>query len=1126
MILLLFAISGCGGNTACIDADDFGFTTVEISSRYDENELVGAEADQVAPWKDHDLVLSGKALVVMIRNWHYGEDPNSKLALSAWCPWWGTEEYPNTLAPVCKRLRECVYVNNEPCYSIPPHTIYATDATENPAITNAPCLMKKGVGLYAYLQQRGGASPNQTLDSRRNPPSPPGVKLHAGEPTVVPGPPDRPFSFYDFSGNGTMRQAGGMYYNYDGQHDLTSSRLNYVGGKLYFKILDSHYTDNSGQYIAVVKSGLHEPGGDLFKIIRKLVRERLFGTGDPGAPSLEQNGVVRTIFQNIINTPGYIHAVRAALILYISVTGIMFVMGSIQLTHGEVLNRMLKVIVITALLTPRISWDFFNDYIFIWMYHGADFLIEILYDAANTGPGDSSIITFLTTPQIMAKLASLLFSTWTGWLYIIMYFKMLVFLTVVFFNATVLFLTAQVMIGLLVSLAPIFIAFYLFESTKSFFENWVKQMIGYAIQTVIVSAGILFLSMIIRNQVYNTLGFRVCLHEFPDMNTATGGLGNLIQGADIDQGDGPVVSIFAWWFPHILSPGDNPRLQNILIPKAHFYQSTAALGSAIGVNGPNAQTINAAAGPQPGDFCPAYECIGQRYPDLPFLDPNNAFEARQMALLRSDRVVDYGGLFVIVVCVYLLHHFNNTTVSIAKFLSGTTGNLTNTESIVSNMGLNPAAIALYPIAKPMKMAYARASKRVESLWKDKVLKNVKKAAANRHADRLRKQAMKDIGMMGSKYDVGKGNFGASKDLVGKVESKYGLKHSDAKKFKTNRGGYASDLQKALGDKNDKKAYKIVEGLGNGKASDFDKLLAKHHFGKKLSELSAGEQEEMKRLKKDPEIQKMLKDKRRADLFQDAYIDAYIESANKGSGALSERQKRQHQIDSRRQKNMAMADELKRYLSGGLFGGEYDEISNKDPHKRTQNEIIADNDRIVDGKIAREQLDELTVKHGMDIQRPDFLSEQRADGANMSYYDNLIEENIRNDVHQSLNDSPFMYGDTYVRENMSDEDFGKMILGLQHAGNEYLTNDGYLKQKEIYEGDEAALAELDHREEMIKSAVQEEIERLKEVKYGDKPEKSDLFSDVKASEEKKFGKAKDSFNKSKQGWKDLFGKKDK
>jgi hypothetical protein len=261
---------------------------------------------------------------------------------------------------------------------------------------------------------------------------------------------------------------------------------------------------------------------------------------------------------------------------------------------------------------------------------------------------------------------------------------------------------------------------------------------------------------------------------------------------------------------------------------------------------------------------------------------------------------------------------------------------------------------------------------------------------------------------------------------------------------------------------------------------------------------------------------MMKDKRRADLFQDAYVDAYTEMKNEGAGALSSRQRQTQNIDSAKSKNLALIDELKRYMTGGLAGGEHDKILTKkqygemkysDLHRRTQKEIWADKDELFQGKLAREYMDQFTVKHGMDIQRPDFLAEMRASGKDMSTYDSLIMENIRNDVRQQLKASEYMMGDTYVRDKMTDEDFSKMLNNLHEESNSIFAHDGYLKQAEIYEGDEAALSELKQREAMIQQSINDEMERLKEVKYGTKPDKSNIFKDVQKDGKKILDKFK-------------------
>lgn len=1096
LIITLFlaaSLASCGGNTACIDADDFGFTKVEISSRYEEGDIdyidkkiVGSEESQVGHWQDFDLKLSGKVLVIMIKNWYYGEDRNSKKALSAWCPWWGTEDNAHTLSKFCQRLRECQFLNGNMCYDTDVHTT----TEENPAIINAPCIFKKGVGLYASLQPNGAPSPNESIVTMQ---SPPNILMHLGEPTIDPTNPMNGFEFYDFSDAGIMRKAGGVRYNYDGSHSLGSTRLNYVDGKLYFKILDSHYEDNNGQYIAVIKSGLAEPGGDIFITIRRLVKERLFGTGDPEDTTFDRNGVVRMIFQNIITEPGYIRTIRAALILYISVVGILFMIGSIQLTHGEVISRALKVIIISALLSPEISWDFFNDYLFIWMYEGSNFVVNILYDAANTGPGDSSILTFLTTHQIMAKLASLLFSTWTGWLYIIIYLLMLIFLTMVLFDATIVYLSAQVMLGLLIALAPIFIAFYLFEATRSFFENWLKQMIGYAIQTIIVSAGVLFVTLIIRNQIYNTLGFRVCLHQFPDMNIASDGLANLTGGMGRDD-DGPVISLFAWWFPHVLSWSENPTSGRMLIPKAHFVtEEDAALG--FGFQGGE---VN----PEAGDFCPAYECSGIRYPDLPFLDPNNEYEKKQMDNLRGDNIVDFSGLFIMVVCVYLLHHFNSTTVSIAKFLSGTTSNIGDSSITrdgsgrASGIGDKLWGVAASPVTAPTKYLDKKSgfkqlrqagSQGIHDFWEKKVLDKARSGMSHWHANRLRSQAVKEIGLTG-----------ASRDIVRKIESKYGLNHSDAMKLGSNKAEHIENLQK-LG-MSDADARKAVSDYAKGakNAKDIDAILAKHMFKKKLSTLSEAERRKITELKKQDSVRSLIRDKEREDLFKEAYLESYTELANKGKGTLSHSQKRKQAIASRKEKNKAYFDELKRYLSGGLVGSEFDEMSYQDQMRRTQNEMIADRDDTVRAKETRERLDKLTYNEGRDIQRPDFLAEKRSDTSfDMTEYDDLIRESIYDDIHEQLKANNLLMGDTYMNQKATDKEFAELEKNIHTFGKHLKDKDIYLRQKSIYEGDDLALAELEAREQMIDAALNAEIEHLREIKDSEVSEKNSILDDMKS-----------------------------
>jgi type IV secretion system protein VirB6 len=59
----------------------------------------------------------------------------------------------------------------------------------------------------------------------------------------------------------------------------------------------------------------------------------------------------------------------------------------------------------------------------------------------------------------------------------------------VFFEAAVIYLSALIAIGLLITMAPIFICFMLFGFTKSLCDNWLKQLILYTLQPIILFTG-------------------------------------------------------------------------------------------------------------------------------------------------------------------------------------------------------------------------------------------------------------------------------------------------------------------------------------------------------------------------------------------------------------------------------------------------------------------------------------------------------------------------------------------------------------------------------------------------------------------------------------------------------------
>jgi type IV secretion system protein VirB6 len=141
-LITLFVVSifmaGCTGER-CIEADDFGHSTFTVSSRYSKEALDGQVGEnQVAPWVDSGYRINGRPLAIAVKGWEYGLDYNTSFELSAWCAWYGTSKHEHKLSRFCERLRDCRYIDDRMCTN-----------SANAKLINAPCLFRKGVGLYA-----------------------------------------------------------------------------------------------------------------------------------------------------------------------------------------------------------------------------------------------------------------------------------------------------------------------------------------------------------------------------------------------------------------------------------------------------------------------------------------------------------------------------------------------------------------------------------------------------------------------------------------------------------------------------------------------------------------------------------------------------------------------------------------------------------------------------------------------------------------------------------------------------------------------------------------------------------------------------------------------------------------
>ena len=330
-LLALLMLSGCTGER-CIDADDFGFANLTISARYNKEELSEQYGDtQVAPWRDSSFRVNGRPLTILVRTWDYNTNYNKGRELSAWCPWFGQKEDDDKLSRFCERLQDCSFIDDAMCTN-----------TKDARIGNAPCILRNGIGLYTLIAEKD-TDPNETIESQRDPE---GITFHLGEPTIG-------YEMFDLAKDGSVKKAGGVVYKYEiSGEDVTAIKQRYANSKLYFKILDKFYDDNSGQYRISIKSGITYVNPDPITYITNLVKDFLFGQGS------DDYGLIKRLYEGVISNPGYRLAVSTILTLYIMYTGFSYLTGNIQLTQTELIVRILKIAVVSALLSSEYSWSF------------------------------------------------------------------------------------------------------------------------------------------------------------------------------------------------------------------------------------------------------------------------------------------------------------------------------------------------------------------------------------------------------------------------------------------------------------------------------------------------------------------------------------------------------------------------------------------------------------------------------------------------------------------------------------------------------------------------------------------------------------------------------------------------
>jgi type IV secretory pathway VirB6-like protein len=202
-----------------------------------------------------------------------------------------------------------------------------------------------------------------------------------------------------------------------------------------------------------------------------------------------KTGLLENIYKVLIQNAYYKTILNLALILFVTFYGFGFFIGLTNFTQTELIIRLFKIGFIYLLVSEN-GWTFTDKSV---LFKGAD-----------------DVITLFFSGEIQAKIWGLFFASWFGWAYVLLiFFSMLIFI-VAMANALVIYLTAQIFISLLLSLAPIFILLILFGMTKSMFDKWLSSILSFALQQIFLVTTLAFFSILMKEILKFVLSYRVC----------------------------------------------------------------------------------------------------------------------------------------------------------------------------------------------------------------------------------------------------------------------------------------------------------------------------------------------------------------------------------------------------------------------------------------------------------------------------------------------------------------------------------------------------------------------------------------------------------------------------------------
>jgi type IV secretion system protein VirB6 len=283
--------------------------------------------------------------------------------------------------------------------------------------------------------------------------------------------------------------------------DGTYSNFAPNSGKIWLRVVSENPVQNIGSYNVHIKYETYANSNFTTNLINKII------------PPIKQwlDRVTQISYTNFVRDNSFQKAVKACLILYIIIYAIGFMYGLVRVSQYDLVIRLFKMSMIFILISDR-SWTFFSQYLIGVFRDGSEYLIHIA-----TGSSGDSKFAFLSEPIDAIfnsangwKIFAILATGPSGWFLAgtLIYAMIMYLLTIV--EAVIAYLISLIALAILITVAPIFLIFMLFNYTKSMFDAWVKYLLNFALQPVVLFAGIMFMVQLVLINFYKIFSYEVC----------------------------------------------------------------------------------------------------------------------------------------------------------------------------------------------------------------------------------------------------------------------------------------------------------------------------------------------------------------------------------------------------------------------------------------------------------------------------------------------------------------------------------------------------------------------------------------------------------------------------------------